>query len=35
MAPKEQLTGQIVHSELGQSLDTVIIGAKSCSPTAA
>jgi len=26
MAPKEQLTGQIVHSELGQSLDTVIIG---------
>lgn len=26
MTPKEQLAGQIVHSELGQSVDTVMIG---------
>ena len=26
ITPKEQLAGQIVHSELGQSVDTVIIG---------
>jgi hypothetical protein len=26
ITPKEQLAGQIVHSELGSSVDTVIIG---------